>query len=158
MIEKEVGLHTIRQLTPEDLPRCREIALACLNQVGGVNEAMRDILRERGKSERFYTYLQEMYTVVYEEDGRVLGLGSLTESEIKRMYTDPASQGQGVGTAIITTLEEEARRRGVQEVTAQAYTSAEGFYLRAGFRRVRPDVITHGEARQEFVHMAKDIR
>jgi GNAT superfamily N-acetyltransferase len=147
----------IRFLTPDDLPRCREIALACLDRIGGVNEAMREVLRERARSDRFSSYLQEIYTVLYEEEGRVLGLGGLDDDEIKRMYTDPAFQGRGVGATIFRALETEAWRQGVRELIVDSYTSAEGFYLKMGFRRVKLDAVILGEARQDFVHMAKRL-
>ena len=55
---------------------------------------------------------------VARQDGRALGCGGYMllpgqAAEMKRLFVDPATRGQGIGGAIIRVLEEAAAREGV---------------------------------------------
>jgi putative acetyltransferase len=67
---------------------------------------------------------------------RPLGAGGL---EIKRMFVLPALRGQGVATAILRRIEEEARTLGCPELLLETGTEqpdAMRFYEREGYRRI----------------------
>jgi GNAT superfamily N-acetyltransferase len=70
-------------------------------------------------------------------------------AEVKRMYVDPASRGNGVGRALMETLIAGARTRGYQTLrlgTLEEMTAAQGLYRSLGFRpveRYRPDELIH---------------
>lgn len=58
-------------------------------------------------------------------------------AEIKRMWVAPNARGQGVGSALLKTLEDEARRQGYVQVvldTNKALTEAHALYRKAGYR------------------------
>jgi len=56
------------------------------------------------------------------------------EGKIGRMAVLAAWRGQGVGAAVLRSLIERARERGLSEVHLHAQTHAKKFYLDAGFR------------------------
>src|SRR5437899_460621 len=70
-----------------------------------------------------------------------LVLGNEGRAEIKRMFVDPASRGQGVGRALLEAIEETARREGVnllQLETGTGNREALGLYRRCGYRECGP--------------------
>ena len=59
--------------------------------------------------------------------------------EIKRMYTAPSHRGTGVATAVLRTLEHEARRLGARRLvleTGTAQPDAVRFYRREGYEPI----------------------
>ena len=57
-------------------------------------------------------------------------------AKIQRMAVAVAARGQGVGTALLRFLEDEARRQGATRFTLGAQLTARGFYQRANYREV----------------------
>jgi GNAT superfamily N-acetyltransferase len=60
----------------------------------------------------------------------------LETAEIKRMYVAPIARGRGVGRMVLTKLEDEARRLGVNRIvleTGVRQVEAIALYTRAGF-------------------------
>jgi putative acetyltransferase len=77
------------------------------------------------------------------EDGHLLGIGALKElsddhGEIKSMRTAPGALGRGVGTAMLSHILGEARRRGYRRVSLETgctepFAAALRLYEREGF-------------------------
>ena len=77
------------------------------------------------------------------EDGSLLGVGALKElsdvhGEIKSMRTAPGALGRGVGTAMLSYILGEARRRGYRKVSLETgctepFAAALRLYEREGF-------------------------
>jgi predicted GNAT family N-acyltransferase len=68
--------------------------------------------------------------------GRAIGTARLLpDGSVGRMAVLPAWRGRGVGSALLATMLEVARRRGDREVTLHAQTHACGFYEGHGFVR-----------------------
>jgi predicted GNAT family N-acyltransferase len=68
-------------------------------------------------------------------EGAVVGTGRLLpDGHIGRMAVAASVRRQGVGQKVLRALVEEARRRGMAEVIANAQLSAEPFYRLNGFR------------------------
>ena len=73
-------------------------------------------------------------TLVAEEEGRLLGYGSLEPGgHLDHLYTAAEAQGQGVGTALCGALEAEARRQGVREIHVEASRKARRFFEGRGY-------------------------
>jgi predicted GNAT family N-acyltransferase len=67
-------------------------------------------------------------------DDEVVGTGRLLpDGTIGRMAVSSAVRGQGIGTAVLTVLEERARERGLAAVELHAQVHALGFYDRYGY-------------------------
>ena len=79
-------------------------------------------------------------------DGHPVGCGAIRRldagtAELKRMYVDPGARGRGVGRAILSALESEARDLDAERLVLEAgdrQIEAMALYRRCGFRRIPP--------------------
>jgi putative acetyltransferase len=79
------------------------------------------------------------------DDGKAIGCGALKRhgggiGEVKRMYTQPAYQGHGLGGRIVALIEDRARADGLDKLVletgdGESYSAAWRVYERAGFTR-----------------------
>jgi GNAT superfamily N-acetyltransferase len=82
--------------------------------------------------------------LVARHDGRAVGCGAirLTDgltAEVKRMYVEPDQRGQGVGRAILASLEAAAKRMGARRLvleTGSHSPDALALYRGAGFTQI----------------------
>ena len=73
--------------------------------------------------------------LVAEEDGAILGVGSITDAgEVLLLYVSPDARFRGVSKAVLAALEEAARARGAAVATLISTGTARRFYLSAGYR------------------------
>jgi len=64
----------------------------------------------------------------------VCGVASMSiTGTVLLCYVLPEVQSSGVGRALLASLEAEARRRGLREVSLESTVSARGFYFRHGY-------------------------
>lgn len=83
---------------------------------------------------------------VVRRDGQAIGCGAMrridaSTGEVKRMYTVPASQGQGIGKRMLRTIEAEARRMGLKSLvleTGNEQPAAMHLYRTEGYSRRGP--------------------
>jgi putative acetyltransferase len=88
----------------------------------------------------------EMTVFVAREAGRAVAMGALRRhesgvGEVKRMYTMPDHQGQGIGGRILAEIEALARREGLSALvleTGNNFFAALRVYERGGFRMSGP--------------------
>jgi putative acetyltransferase len=87
-------------------------------------------------------FLPEIRFFVARVDGAAMGCGGVALlagfAEVKRMYTRPAARRRGVGMALLTRIEAEARRAGRRLLRLETGTdqaAAIGLYERWGFCR-----------------------
>ena len=97
------------------------------------------------------TKIREMDILVAEIDGRVVGWGAVRGDRLEGLYAAPEFAGQGIGSELLSRLEELMRTRGIQSVQAEASSNAEGFYRRRGYEPLGPRV---GDARQIVKRLA----
>lgn len=88
-------------------------------------------------------YAREMETeffVVAEECDELVGWGAFNEDkkEITNVFVDPPHHRRGIGSAIISVLEDAARHVGLESVQLQATGTAIDFYLAAGYQSDPP--------------------
>ena len=79
------------------------------------------------------------------DDGRVVGFAvlDLDCGEVDAAFVDPAQQGRGIALDLLRRLEVLAQQRGLQRLFLSASLNAAAFYERAGFVRVRDEVVAH---------------
>ncbi len=107
----------------------------------------------------FEQTLAETLVLVYEREGAVAGFGQLDAEagEITSLFVNPAHAGQGVGTALLTALEDAARRAGLARLRLNSSLNAAAFYESRGYRReghcsqLLPDTVT----RMACIRMSK---
>lgn len=86
-----------------------------------------------------------VFLVARDEQGRALGCGAFVDrggyAEVKRMYVDPASRGQGVGGKLLGEIARRAAAAGLPSLmleTGISQPEAIGLYERDGFTRCAP--------------------
>jgi arsenite methyltransferase len=73
------------------------------------------------------------YTVVIEQDGRIVATGSLIGDNIGAVFVTPGTQRGGLGRAVMEHLEERARAASIAQTTLSISLPSRGFYERLGY-------------------------
>ena len=149
--------HFIRLFQQTDAVQCCKIINACLQDMDGLNMTARQYVRDKNHPSTLFKELNQYYSLVYSKADVIIGLGSLDENEIKRMYTSPQYQKQGVGQAILHNLEIKAKLQGINKLILQSSPSAVGFYQKYGFIRLKPGSTVIGAAVFHYVTMEKRL-
>nr|WP_320048884.1 GNAT family N-acetyltransferase [uncultured Desulfuromonas sp.] len=102
--------------------------------------------------------LSQTNPFVAEENGQLIGFAELEEDgHIDCFYCAHNCQGQGVGTALLRAIEQEAAKLGISRLFAEASITAKGFFERHGFSvEAEQSVSLRGEQFTNFV-VAKTI-
>jgi predicted GNAT family N-acyltransferase len=88
---------------------------------------------------------QCVHALALGEDGKALGTGRLLpDGHIGRMAVLPEARKLGVGSALLTALMDEARRRGHAQAALSAQTHAIAFYRRHGYAVVSGEYMDCG--------------
>lgn len=78
--------------------------------------------------------LSNRITFVAESDGLVVGFANSEEDgHIDRFYCHKDYQGVGVGTSLLSAIEEEAQSRGITRLFTEASITAKPFFTKRGF-------------------------
>ncbi len=81
----------------------------------------------------------ERHCFVAEVDHHIVGTGALEGSELCTFFIHPDYQNLGIGTQLLTTIEELAHRQGLAVITVDASVTGEPFYARKGYLRTGAD-------------------
>ena len=76
---------------------------------------------------------KEGHTIVLEQNGEIIGTGTILDNEIKRVFIDPAFQKHGFGKLIMHHLETKACAQGIKLVKLDASLPAKKFYDSLGY-------------------------
>jgi len=72
--------------------------------------------------------------LVLERDGCIVATGAFVDGEITGVFVEPASQGEGLGAAVMDELESIAARAGRESVQLSVSVPSKGFYEHRGYR------------------------
>ncbi|MDP4570259.1 GNAT family N-acetyltransferase [Pseudomonas sp. LPH60] len=78
---------------------------------------------------------RQMFVVLV--DGELLGTASLDGRAVRSVFVDPAYHGHGLGRQLMAAVEQAALDSGLTSLVVPSSVTAEGFYARLGFVRVR---------------------
>ena len=81
------------------------------------------------------TLIARGWVTVAQVEGKVVGFSACDEERLNALYVAKAAQGQGIGSALVTTLQ--AAQPKLRVWTFQANAGAQRFYARHGFAEVR---------------------
>ncbi len=116
--------------------------------IAALNETLLELTPPEYCSHMTVEQMADADTTVFvaRDDGRAVACGALRRhddgvGEVKRMYTIPAAQGQGIGGRILERIEELARSEGFSRLvleTGHLHPAAWRVYERGGFTRCEP--------------------
>lgn len=96
---------------------------------------------------------QGQYWVCVDETGKLLGVGNLSENEIKGLYIHADYLCEGIGSALLARMEQELRARGMLESQIDSTVTAAGFYCKMGYVEIGRKKV--GDAMLEVICMRK---
>ena len=139
-----------REITPADDAALAEIVRRSLEEHHLDIPGTAYFDKELDHLSRFYLAMpaRRAYFVLLDDGERVGGGAGLAEfppragaAELQKLYLVKAVQGQGLGYALLTLVEEKARALGYRELYLETHTNlpvAIHMYERTGFRRIPP--------------------
>lgn len=149
----------LRRFEAGDLPAVQELFVGSVRTVcrGDYTPAQLEAWANRAgriTAER----LLDCYTLVAEEEGRLLGFGNLEPGgHLDCLYTAADSQRRGVAASLCDALEAEARRQGEELLRVEASRTARGFFERRGYQVAAAQLVpVDGEELENF-RMAKKL-
>jgi putative acetyltransferase len=89
--------------------------------------------------QRFLRNQDSEIRLIAEREGEPVGIGALVaaHSELRACYVRPGAARRGVGSAIVTAIEQMARANGLRELQLESSLTAEPFYAALGYRAER---------------------
>ncbi len=100
--------------------------------------------QEGGNRSAWLESLTQNISYVVEVAGVIVGFGDMTHAgHIERVYVHPKYQGQGVARALMRKFEDEAKKLGLQKLTADASVIAMPLLKRFGYEIVQEYCKTH---------------
>lgn len=83
----------------------------------------------------YVAVVREQFLVVAEDTGGIAGFGQLNQAsgEVDAVYVLPGRQGEGIGGALLRSLEDAARAAGLKRAHLSATLNAVPFYESAGY-------------------------
>ena len=98
------------------------------------------------------TYDWRSFSIIQRDGDRIVaggrGIINMGALEIRGLWVDNALRGQGIGAALMKTIEVEARRRGATRAMLYTYSwQAQAFYEKLGYREFSRFTYPDGPAR-----------
>ena len=126
----------LRRFEAGDLPAVRELFRQSIQTVCRGDYTPAELSAWAGRAGNITAErLLACYTLVVEEEGRLLGFANLEPGgHLDCLYTAAESQRRGVAAALCDALEAEARRQGERLLRVEASRTARGFFERRGYR------------------------
>ena len=145
----------IRKYQTRDYSKCHEIIEKSAIIMDGVNEEGIQFILARNTP----TYLNTMHTVVCENPTvGIVGLGALDNNEIKSVYVLPQAQRKGIGSIIMSSLENTARKKGLSIIVLEAQPNAVPFYSKLGCESIEEGFTNRDKAEFYFTKMKKVLK
>ncbi len=83
--------------------------------------------------DRLLKRLRKQSLFCYEENGQLLGMIGLNDSEIIGLYVHPEATGRGLGRQLVAHLEAFAKKQDLEELHLTSNLPMQGFYERLGY-------------------------
>lgn len=84
---------------------------------------------------------REGYIVILELNEKIIGTGTLLDTNIRRVFIDPSYQQKGFGKLVMHKLEERALEKGISILDLSASLVAKRFYDSLGYITQKEDYI-----------------
>jgi N-acetylglutamate synthase-like GNAT family acetyltransferase len=98
-------------------------------------------------------------TLIVELDKRLVGTGTLLETEILRVFVDPLVQRKGIGKQIMILLEEHAKESRVKAVYLTSTAVSKPFYDRLGYVAIESKIFSAEETQVVgYYRMTKNLK
>lgn len=139
--------YQIRRARPEDAAGISRVILAALRQTNAADYDAATIARvEQSFSEAgIVGLLGKRLIFVAADHDEVVATASLEGEVVRSVFVAPEYQRSGIGEQLMLAVENEALVRGSQRLRVPSSITAQGFYTRLGYCKVRDEF--HGDER-----------
>ncbi|KPH01674.1 acetyltransferase [Pseudomonas sp. RIT-PI-q] len=137
----------IRLATAEDAAAISQVIIQSLRH-SNAHDYPPEVIAQVEQSfspEAVGTLIDQRQVFVATLDHRVVATASLDGDVVRSVFVDPSHQGGGLGRQLMATLESIAIDAKIAVLRVPSSITAEGFYTRLGFRKVRDEF--HGAER-----------
>lgn len=101
---------------------------------------------------------REGYTIILEQEKKIIGTGTLIGNEIVRVFVDPAFQKCGFGKFIMQKLEDMAQSNGIDTVKLDASIPSKRFYDSLSYVTVEKTFLeVENNKRLDYYKMQKSL-
>ena len=143
----------IRNYRPEDSDEKKEMHLKTIREVNSRDYTEEEIEAWTTFDDEQHVSEENIERWVAEEDGSIIGFSDyrFDEGTITGVYVHPDHLRRGIGSRLLEKILQDARDKGLDELTAEASVTAKEFYRSHGFEVVEETVHeTSGEELQAF--------
>lgn len=137
----------IRRATRQDAAAISQIIIQSLRQ-SNARDYPPDIIAQVEKSfstESILALMDQRQIFVATLDHQVVATASLDRDVVRSVFVHPVHQGLGLGRKLMATLQSIASDAHIEVLRVPSSITAEGFYLKLGFQKVRDEF--HGAER-----------
>lgn len=107
--------------------------------------------------EEWQKTLSEHFSIVAEEDGRIIAFADLDEGYIDRLYVHPEYQRLGIARLLVRILENVAYENGERIMTTHASKKAKPFFLSQGYKLDRENEVERRGVKMKNYLMEKHL-
>ncbi|MFJ3120405.1 GNAT family N-acetyltransferase [Pseudomonas protegens] len=131
--------YQVRPAVPADAPQVSQVILAALLASNAQDYPASVIERVQASftPDAVRQLMQRRQMFVALVHGELRGTASLDGRAVRSVFVDPAYHGQGLGRQLMAAVEQAALDSGQTSLVVPSSVTAEGFYARLGFVRVR---------------------
>lgn len=128
----------IRPYAESDSQRCLEIFIQAVTVLAAVDYTAEQIAAwsrpEHRRIDEWHGLLAGRETVVAALDDKIVGFSDVDDSgHINMLFVDPLASRMGIGTTLLTFIENKARGRFLPRLTADVSITAKPLFERSGF-------------------------
>lgn len=137
----------IRTANEDDAEGISEVIIAALRTTNAKDyaQAVIEQVEKSFSPNAVAALISKRMVFVALEAGKVIGTASLDGQVVRTVFVHPSSHGQGIGSQLMSTLEQTARGLGIEVLRVPSSITAERFYKKLGYSVVREAF--HGEER-----------
>lgn len=131
----------IRPANPQDAAAISQVIIQSLRQSNAQDYSAEIIAQVETSfsTESILLLLNQRQVFVATLDHQVVATASLDHDIIRSVFVAPDHQGTGLGRQLMTTLQSIANDANIKILRVPASITAEGFYLKLGFRKIRDE-------------------
>ena len=139
--------YMIRRAVMGDAAGISRVIIAALRQTNAADYDAATIARvEQSFSEaRIADLLEKRLIFVAADLDEVVATASLEDDVVRSVFVAPEYQRSGIGEQLMLAVENQALMRGSQRLRVPSSITAQGFYKRLGYSKVRDEY--HGDER-----------
>ncbi|MGF6318506.1 GNAT family N-acetyltransferase [Pseudomonas frederiksbergensis] len=144
----------IRTATPEDAPAISRVIVQSLRSSNAQDYPAEVItqIEKNFSTEVILSLLTQRQVFVATIDRRVVATASLDRDVVRSVFVDPQHQGNGIGGQLMAMIRTVAIDKEIEVLHVPSSITAEGFYFKLGFRKVRDEF--HGAERTIVMEQA----